>query len=134
LVEKEIDNHIVEIVFMLFFMLSAMHLDLNSLRTLPLAVMAYVLFRAIGKIGGAYAGARISHAEEKTARYLGMGLIPQAGVAIGLALSIQSNSLLEPLAPLVLNIIIATTLIHEFVGPFMSAYALKKSKNEPPRL
>ncbi len=128
LVEEEVDNHIVEIVFMLFFILSAMHLELSALFMLPVAVIAYVLFRMIGKIGGVYVGSRLSGADKSVRSYLGIALFPQAGVAIGLALSIQEHSGFESFAPMILNIVIATTLIHELVGPFMTRYALLSAK------
>ncbi len=128
LVEKEIDNHIIEIVFMLFFILSAMHLDLSALLALPLAVITYLLLRMIGKIGGAYFGARVSGCDRSIQQYLGLGLFPQAGVAIGLALSIQDHSGFEAFAPMILNIIIATTIVHEFIGPFLTRYALEQTK------
>ncbi|MEA3372613.1 MAG: cation:proton antiporter [Campylobacterota bacterium] len=128
LVEEEVDNHIVEIVFMLFFILSAMHLELSALLSLPAAVVAYVLLRMIGKVGGTYVGGRISGADDDVQRYLGMALVPQAGVAIGLALSIQDHSGFESFAPTILNIVIATTIIHELIGPFMTRYALIRAK------
>lgn len=130
LVEKEIDNHIIEIVFMLFFILSAMHLDFSALLTLPLAVVTYLLLRMIGKIGGAYFGARVSGCDKKTQIYLGLALFPQAGVAIGLALSIQDHSGFEAFAPMILNIIIATTIVHEFIGPFLTRYSLMQTKKD----
>ncbi len=58
---------------------------------------------------------------------MGFALLPQAGVAIGLALSLQKQEGLETIAPIILNIIITTTLIHELVGPFLIKFALKKS-------
>ncbi|MFT7824116.1 MAG: cation:proton antiporter, partial [Sulfurimonas sp.] len=127
LIEEEIDNHLEEIIFMLFFILSAMHLDLNALTTMPFVIAAYVLFRLIGKVGGVYLGARLSGAEKNIRHFLGLGLIPQAGVAIGLALSLQDEAGFEVVAPFILNAVIATTVIHEFVGPLLTRYILKKS-------
>lgn len=56
LVEEEIDNHLEEIIFMLFFILSAMHLDLGSLTAMPLVIVAYILFRFLGKVSGVWVG------------------------------------------------------------------------------
>lgn len=131
LVEEEIDNHIVEIVYMLFFMISAMHLNPSTLLMLPAVVAAYMVLRFVGKVGGTYVGAKISGAGKDVERYLGLALIPQAGVAIGLALSIQDHAGFEAFSPILLNVIIATTIVHELLGPFMTRYALRKSGECP---
>ncbi len=128
LVEEEIDNHLEEIIFMLFFILSAMHLDISSLTTMPLVLIAYILFRFSGKIFGVWLGAKISNTDKTIQKYLGLGLFPQAGVAIGLALSLQNETGFEDIAPLILNVIIATTVIHEFIGPLLTKYILKHSQ------
>lgn len=128
LVEEEIDDHLAEIIFMLFFMLSAMHLKPEAFLSVPLAILAYVVLRFLGKYVGSFVGAYIAKSSASVRKYMGMALIPQAGVAIGLVLSLQERSGFESLAPMLLNIIIATTLIHEIIGPFMTKYALEKSE------
>ncbi len=127
LVEEEIDNHLEEIIFMLFFILSAMHLDLGTLYTMPLVIFAYILFRFLGKISGVWIGSKITKADKSVQNYLGLGLFPQAGVAIGLALSLQDQTGFESIAPLILNVIIATTVVHEFIGPLFTKYILRKT-------
>lgn len=127
LVEEEIDNHLEEIIFMLFFILSAMHMDLGALSTMPVLIFSYILFRFLGKISGAWLGSKITNADKSVQTYLGFGLFPQAGVAIGLALSLQNSPGFESIAPLILNVIIATTVVHELVGPLFIKYILRKS-------
>lgn len=127
LVEEEIDSHLVEIIFMLFFIMSAMHLKISAIFALPVAILLYVALRVFGKTVGSYIGAVVSSSDKVVKKYMGMALIPQAGVAIGLALSIQNHEGLESVAPIILNIVIATTIIHELVGPFMTKYAIQKS-------
>jgi len=127
IVEKEIDQHLAELIFMLFFILSAMHFHFSALFTFPLAIGLYILLRLFGKVGGSYFGALISGSDDIIKKYMGLALLPQAGVAIGLALSLQKQDGLELIAPIILNIIITTTLIHELVGPFFIRYAIKKS-------
>ena len=127
LVEEEIDDHLEEIIFMLFFILSAMHMDLSTLYTMPLVIFTYILFRFLGKISGVWIGSKMTKADENVQNYLGWGLFPQAGVAIGLALSLQDQAGFESIAPLILNVIIATTVVHEFIGPLFTKYILKKS-------
>jgi Kef-type K+ transport system membrane component KefB len=127
LIEEEIDNHLEKIIFMLFFILSAMHLDLGTLTALPAVIAAYILYRFVGKVGGVWLGAKLSGADQNIRRYLGLGLVPQAGVAIGLALSLQDETGFEMVSALILDVVIATTVIHELFGPLMTKYALKKS-------
>ncbi|MEE8587811.1 MAG: cation:proton antiporter, partial [Sulfurimonadaceae bacterium] len=88
----------------------------------------YIVLRFIGKTTGAYIGAKLSGADKNVQRYLGLGLFPQAGLAIGLALSLQDEAGFETVAPYILNIIIATTIIHELIGPVLTKYVLKRSK------
>jgi len=127
IVEEEIDNHLAEIIFMLFFILSAMHLKFSALFGLSIAIEAYVAFRFLGKVLGSYIGAYVASSSKVIRNYMGLALVPQAGVAIGLALSLQKQEGLEDIAPIILNIVIATTLVHELIGPVFTKYALKKS-------
>lgn len=127
LVEKEIDSHLVEIIFMLFFILSAMHLHFSAVFSFPLIIGFYIGLRLFGKVAGSYVGALVSGSDDVVKKYMGIALIPQAGVAIGLALSLHQQAGCAEIAPLILNIIITTTLIHELIGPFLIKHALKKS-------
>lgn len=127
LVKEEFDNHLKEIIFMLFFTLSAMHLSIDFLLTMPFVIVVYVFFRILGKITGVWIGAKISGAGAYIQKNLGIALFPQAGIAIGLALSLQSQAGFEIMAPIILNVIIATTLVHEFLGPVFTKRVLKRS-------
>lgn len=127
LVEEEIDNHLEEIIFMLFFILSAMHLDLSMLSLVPFVLLAYIILRLFGKFLGVYVGGKLSHADKTVQNYLGLGLFPQAGLAIGLALSLQYKEGFETIAVFILNVVIATTIIHELIGPILTKWILKKS-------
>jgi Kef-type K+ transport system membrane component KefB len=127
LVEEEIDNHLVEIIFMLFFILSAMHLNVSALMVAPYVIALYIILRFSGKYVGAWLGAKLSHADKRVQNYLALGLFPQAGVAIGLALSLQNEAVFVSVAPMILNVIIASTIVHESIGPILTKYILKKS-------
>jgi len=124
LVKKEFDYHLQDIIYMLFFTLSAMHLNIEFILLMPKVALIYVGFRILGKIIGVWVGGRLSGASEKIQRYMGIALFPQAGVAIGLALSLENEVGFETIAPIVLNIIIATTMIHELIGPMLTKYVL----------
>ena len=126
LVKREFDFHLKEIIFMLFFTLSAMHLDVQFVLSMPGVVIVYILFRFVGKVLGVWFGARVSGAPEDVRKYLGLALFPQAGIAIGLALSLQQEAGFGIMAPLMLNVIIATTMVHELLGPLLTKYALER--------
>jgi Kef-type K+ transport system membrane component KefB len=126
LVKEEFDQHLKDIIFLLFFTLSAMHLNIEFLLSMPLVIVVYVFFRILGKVTGVWVGAKISGAGRPIQSYLGIALFPQAGIAIGLALSLQNEAGYELIAPIILNVIIATTLVHEFIGPLFTTYVLKK--------
>jgi len=127
LVKEEFDKHLKDIIFLLFFTLSAMHLNINFLFAMPFVIVVYVVFRILGKVTGAWVGAKISGADKNIQNYLGIALFPQAGIAIGLAFSLQNEPGFELMAPIILNIIIATTLVHELIGPLFTTYVLRKS-------
>jgi len=78
---------------------------------------------------GAWTGATISGAKPQVRKYLGLGLLPQAGVAIGLAIEISQSFLkMGPegahIARMVMNVIAATVLIFEIIGPNFVKYAI----------
>jgi len=127
LVKEEFDYHLKDIIFLLFFTISAMHLNISFLTTMPLVIILYISFRILGKVIGVWVGAKLSGANRDIQNYLGIALFPQAGIAIGLALSLQNEAGFETIAPIVLNVIIATTMVHEFIGPLLTKYVLKRS-------
>ncbi len=126
IVKKEFDNHLKDIIFLLFFTISAMHLNISFITQTPAIIFAYILFRILGKVIGVWVGSKVSGADKTIGNNLGITLFPQAGIAIGLTLSLQDMTGFETVAPIMLNIIIATTLIHELIGPFLTKFILKK--------
>jgi len=70
-------------LFLLFFVLAGANLEVDSLNRLSIVGLAYLIFGVVGKILGAGLGAKVSNATNSVRRYLGSGLIPQAGVALG---------------------------------------------------
>ncbi|WBW99266.1 cation:proton antiporter [Oceanirhabdus sp. W0125-5] len=120
----EISDHFTPPIFIAFFTLAGAELDISTLSKIGYIGAAYVIFRIIGKILGAYLGARIVHSPKVVQKYLGLTLIPQAGVAIGLAL-IAENTL--PNGDTIRTIILAATVIYELIGPLMTKYAIFKA-------
>lgn len=119
-------DHVTPPIFTMFFVLSGADLDLSVLTVVGIIGIVYVLFRVIGKFGGAWFGAKITHAEPKVAKYLGFTLIPQAGVAIGLSL-IATQVLNVEMGSKIRAIILCATLIYELSGPVITKMTLKKA-------
>ena len=123
-------------IYLMFFVLSGASLDLSIFfSTSGLVVVAigvvYIIFRGSGKWLGAYTGATITKSPEKVKKYLGLTLIPQAGVAIGLATTANTlfsgNELTKDIGAMIIAVILTSTLILEIIGPLLSKYALKKA-------
>lgn len=123
-------------IYMLFFVISGASLDLtiffnsNGLVVVLIALI-YIIFRVVGKWIGAFSGAVITHAEENVKKYLGFTLIPQAGVAIGLATTASKifslNETTKEIGSLILAIVLTSTLVYELIGPMVSKFALTKA-------
>ena len=138
-------------IFMLFFVMSGASLNITifaSKNALIIIIVAlvYLIFRAMGKWAGAFTSAKITKAPPTVQKYLGFTLIPQAGVAIGLA-STASQALvnqgmlltdelgnitelgqqLVTFGGMILAIILASTIVYEIIGPIVTKVALKKA-------
>jgi Kef-type K+ transport system membrane component KefB len=114
-------------LYVMFYVLAGANLDVGLLSTLGLIGSVYIISRIIGRIGGAYAGAVIVGAEKSIQKYMGLALMAQAGVAIGLAMLAKVN--LPHTGGDILNTIIATTVIYEILGPIATRYSLIKARN-----
>lgn len=107
-----------------FFVLAGATLELAALRDVGLIGGIYILCRAIGKILGARIGAELARVDKKTRNWMGPALLPQAGVAIGMAL-VASNHVPEHRQTL-LSIVIGSTVFFEIIGPVFTRMALKR--------
>ncbi len=112
-------------IYLLFFTLSGMTLDLGVILSLGIIGIVYLIARSVGKISGAYIGGIITKAEPKIKNNLGFGLLPQAGVAIGLAT--VSASTFPTMGTKILNLIMAAVFVYELIGPVLTKYILIKS-------
>lgn len=104
----------------LFFVLSGMRLNLASLFDIGWLGLVYFVVRLIGKFGGVAIGSQLANASSDTKKYLGLSLIPQAGVALGLAASgavSLINAGLVQEATMLSTIIIAAGVLYEITGP-----------------
>lgn len=114
-------------LFMLFFVLSGAELDFSILATVGLAGVIYIISRSFGKYSGAFVGAAISKADPNVRKYLGITLLPQAGVAIGMAQMVAASPNLTNVAPQVVTVALFATLVYELVGPVLTKIALTKA-------
>jgi len=102
----------------LFFMPAGASLHLNSLYKVGMIGSAYIVFRIMGRMIGSWAGGRISGAPSVITRWMGMALMPQAGVALGMALiAIQRR---PDLTDLILPIVVASTVLFEVIVPVLT--------------
>ena len=109
----------------LFFVISGAELDLNILLnpiTLIVGVV-YILARSAGKYFGAYGSCKLTRCSKPITDNLGITLLPQAGVALGMA--ITATALAD--GALVRNVILFSVLIYELVGPALTRMALKRA-------
>ncbi len=122
-------EEIEEPILGVFFLLAGAHLNLSQAVSAGLLVGIVFLARSAGKYFGTRVAGKITHAEDKVSKYLGLALLPSAGVAIGLVLDAQArlSDALPELTTLMLGIIIGQTLINELISPFLVRYALRKS-------
>lgn len=113
-------------IFILFFVISGAELDLTvfSDGIIVLIGVVYILFRSAGKYFGARWSAGFVKAEPNVKKFLGITLLPQAGVALGMAIKSQA---IPVVGVIVANITLFSVLIYELVGPFFTKQALLKA-------
>ncbi|NMA91886.1 MAG: cation:proton antiporter [Firmicutes bacterium] len=110
-------------ILSIFFVVSGMSLDLGAFRTLGIIGASYFIIRIIGKYLGAYLGGVAVGAPKNIRNYLGLGLIPQAGVAIGLAF-LGKRILPIHVGNMLLAIILSSSVLYELIGPACAKIAL----------
>ncbi|GAX60709.1 sodium/hydrogen exchanger [Candidatus Scalindua japonica] len=112
-------------LYVMFYVLAGANLNIGLLSSLGLIGSVYIISRIVGRIAGAYTGAIIAGTEQSIRKYMGLALMAQAGVAIGLAIMARTN--LPKTGGTILNTIIATTVIYEILGPIATRYSLSKA-------
>ncbi|MBU0595227.1 cation:proton antiporter [Candidatus Bipolaricaulota bacterium] len=122
-----LEESVEPVIFIVFFTVSGMLLDVAVLFQYLPVVLVFVIFRSFGKLGGAYLGARLGRASREVRRYTGWGLIPQGGIVIGLALILQQEASFASISHIVLNVIIGATVIHELIGPLTAKLAIMRA-------
>jgi len=119
-------------LFTLFFVISGAELELSIFADIAIVGIGivYIIFRSIGKYGGAFLSAKWTKCTPEVCKYLGITLLPQAGVALGMAVSAQQ---LGPEGDLIRNIVLFSVLVYELFGPMFTKWALTKAGDiQPP--
>ncbi len=110
-------------ILSLFFVVSGMNLDISSFGVFGLIGTSYFIIRILGKYIGAYLGCIVTKTTKAIRTYLGLALIPQAGVSIGLAF-LGKRALPEDMGNMLLTIILSSSVLYELVGPACAKVAL----------
>lgn len=113
-------------ILILFFVISGAELELSVFADVAVIVigLVYIAARSLGKYFGANISARITKCDPNIIKYLGITLLPQAGVALGMAIKAIE---LGPDGAIVRNITLFAVLIYEIVGPYLTKLALTKA-------
>ena len=109
----------------IFFVLAGAAIELNALVEIGLIGGAYIAARTLGKIIGARIGGQLSGADNNTKNWMGVALLPQAGVSIGMAL-VAATTFPEH-RQLLLSVILGSTVFFELIGPVCTRIALHKT-------
>lgn len=118
-------------LFALFFVVSGAELELSVFRdgTVVLIGLVYILVRSLGKYFGAAVSSKMTHCNENIVKYLGITLLPQAGVALGMCITAKQ---LGAEGDLIRNITLFAVLIYELIGPMLTKQALTKAGDIQP--
>jgi Kef-type K+ transport system membrane component KefB len=109
----------------IFFVLAGAVLEIESLFTVWWIAFVYILARFVGRVSGAFLGAKLSGAPILMRRWMGTALLPQAGISIGMTLYAVEQ--LPDFASIILPTAVASIVFFELFGPILTRYSLKKS-------
>lgn len=120
-------------LYVLFFVLSGAELELGVFRNIAIVGIGvtYIIFRSGGKCLGAYMGSVWMKCSDTIRKYLGITLLPQAGVALGMSMTVTAT--MGETGRLIRNITLFSVLIYELAGPMMTKIALMKAGEISPR-
>ena len=118
-------------LFALFFVISGAELELRVFTDVAIVGIGvvYILFRSLGKYFGAFISAECVKCTPQICKYLGITLLPQAGVALGMCITARQ---LGAQGDLIRNIVLFSVLIYELVGPMLTKLALTKAGDIQP--
>lgn len=114
-------------LYALFFALAGVSIHLEELVSAGLLGIIYVLVRGGSKLAGTMLGARAADLKAGWGQMLGMGLLAQAGLAIGLAVMVAQDPALGAISALTVNLIITSVVINEMIGPPLTRWSLVRA-------
>lgn len=112
-------------IYLFFFTLAGSSLHLNVLTKVGALGIGYIVARSLGKIIGAGLSAKATGCDDNVVKYLGLGLLPQAGVAIGLSMIVRQE--LPQIGVALTTVVLGGVLFYEVFGPVLAKYAIQKS-------
>ena len=115
-------------IYLLFFTIAGASLDISVLSKVGLLGIGYIIARAGGKIIGATLGAKHVKAEPQVTKYLGMSLLTQGGISIGLSIIVGRE--LPQYSEAIVTVILFSVLIYEIAGPILAKIAIQKAGEE----
>ena len=127
---------VMPLLFTLFFLLAGAHLRLSALPALGIIGTVYMVARSAGLIGGAWLGGVIGQADKMISNNIGLGILNQAGVAIGLALYVQRTFSQygaegEWISSTIITTVTATSILFGIIGPILTKVALERAGEIP---
>ena len=118
-------------LFLLFFVISGAHLDLSVFKK-PVFVLIgaiYIIARSLGKYFGAMGSAKMAGCDKTIVKYLGITLLPQAGVALGMTSTVVADKVFagSNVGETVNFVVLFAVLVYEIFGPMMTKWALTQA-------
>ncbi|MGA1842327.1 MAG: cation:proton antiporter [bacterium] len=120
-------DDIEDVIFAAFFTLAGAHLDLAIMKVAWTLALLIIIGRFSGKLFGARLGAFLSGAPSQVKKYLGFGLLPKAGVTLGLILLAVENPAFGSFGEVMVNGVLGSVVINELIAPPLVKYALFKA-------
>ena len=130
ILEEETIRFFIPPIMILFFTLSGAQLEFSVLGTAGIVGLIYILARTFGKFGGTFFASKITREPKQVQHYLGFAMLPQSGVAIGLAMAAykQISEIDLDKANSILNITLASVMVFALIGPILVKWAFHKAK------
>jgi len=128
-------SHLIDSVFAdfeptilaIFFTLAGMHLSLEHLLPAGLLAVVYFSTRVAGKLISADVAMRLAGATDRVRKNLGLALLPEAGIAVGLVLVVQEEPAFAPIAGIFAAVVLTVVTVNEIIGPLTTRFALVRA-------
>ncbi len=114
-------------ILAIFFTLAGLEFDAVNLVTAEFLALVVILARAVGKVAAGWLAMKLAGAPANLRNNIGMALIPQAGVAVGLLLKVRESPLQDTVGEIFFTVGVATVALNEIVGPLTTRWALKRA-------